>query len=423
MEFFRRRKLLKNAKNTVTAARILLNMRRDVIPSDTVKELEYGCIILEKARRERDYVSIPALTEKISGLVEANSAPCFSPILREITETLVVAFGVAMAFRAYFFQPFKIPTGSMQPTLYGIHSVQVDPEDTTFWDKGPMKAAKWLVTGVWFRDVVADRDGRIVLYSDSRRNPGYVMANVCGEVYKIPADAMDRKELNLKDIRRGGLHDDIKAGRIDSVSGFIRKGTRIWSGYVISGDQIFANRMKWNFTRPARDQVMVFKTSLSGLEFGGYSPQTRPFPFRPVDVLYSDKLVAGQHYIKRLVGLPGEKISISGGCVMTNGAPVTGCAGMSRISSEESSSTPGVSYSRYMTVSESNPEFTSYGNASLPLGNPVDSITLGDSYFPLGDNTKSSFDGRFWGAVPRRAMVAPASFVWWPVSRRWGFIK
>ena len=33
---------------------------------------------------------------------------------REWLDTLVVAISVAMCFRAYFFEPFNIPTGSMQ---------------------------------------------------------------------------------------------------------------------------------------------------------------------------------------------------------------------------------------------------------------------------------------------------------------------
>ena len=42
---------------------------------------------------------------------------------REWLDILVVSISVAMAFRAYFYEPFNIPTGSMQPTLYGNHSI------------------------------------------------------------------------------------------------------------------------------------------------------------------------------------------------------------------------------------------------------------------------------------------------------------
>ena len=42
---------------------------------------------------------------------------------RENVEVLLVALAVAMAIRTFFLQPFKIPTGSMQPTLFGVVSV------------------------------------------------------------------------------------------------------------------------------------------------------------------------------------------------------------------------------------------------------------------------------------------------------------
>ncbi len=46
--------------------------------------------------------------------------------MRENVEVLLVALAVAMAIRTFFLQPFKIPTGSMQPTLFGVDFQKFD---------------------------------------------------------------------------------------------------------------------------------------------------------------------------------------------------------------------------------------------------------------------------------------------------------
>ena len=64
----------------------------------------------------------------------------FSDYGREWLDTLVVAISVAMAFRAYFYEPFKIPTGSMQETLWGYHTT-VGVEKGA-WDHFPLSVLK-----------------------------------------------------------------------------------------------------------------------------------------------------------------------------------------------------------------------------------------------------------------------------------------
>ena len=43
-------------------------------------------------------------------------------------------------------------------------------------------------------------------------------------------------------------------------------------------------------------------------------------------------------------------------------------------------------------------------------------------YVMLGDNSENSKDSRYWGSVPRTNLVGKPGVVWWPLSRRWGFI-
>lgn len=192
-------------------------------------------------------------------------------ICREWLDTLVVAISVAMCFRAYFFEPFNIPTGSMQPTLWGYHT---EPGvERGVWDHFPLSTLKWLATGEKVVDYKSPVSGtvRAVPRGDGFAN---VSVGIDRTVFKLPMDAAQR------------------------IAGMpVRAGDTLWKGAIVSGDFIFVNRMTWNFRRPKDGDVMIFSTT-------GVSPSPTGQYEGPDGKRYN--LQQGTHYIKRMKATPGE---------------------------------------------------------------------------------------------------------------------
>ncbi len=175
---------------------------------------------------------------------------------REWLDTLVVAISVAMAFRAYFYEPFKIPTGSMQTTLWGYHT-EANVEKGA-WDAFPLSLLKWAWTGSRTVEWRAPVTGTVRCMP---RNDGFatVQVGTSPRTWSVPTDACR------------ALHGK-----------FVHAGETFWKGAITTGDFIFVNRWKWNFWQPRDNDVVVFSTT--GIE----------------------RLPQGTHYIKRMKARPGE---------------------------------------------------------------------------------------------------------------------
>ena len=327
---------------------------------------------------------LPAL----QGILESGQKEKRFPILREWLDVFVVAISVAMAFRAYFYEPFNIPTGSMQPTLYGLHSRKMNPGDATLWDAQPFRLFKFLVTGKKFQVYRAPANGRIVL---ERTNEGFARMFVHTApsiVMELPTDAFDlsggRMELPGSQLDYAVDH---YSGRV--IGPAVSKGDLLWCGEVCSGDFLFVNRFVWNFRRPRRGDVMIFSTT--GI----------------------NRLQQGTHYIKRLAGLPGETVSFDPPKLLINGRSADtlpdATERIKQISSRLKYSPDAPAYAGFCACD---------GSIELPL-------KLGpDEYFACGDNSRNSFDSRYWGPVPGDRLRGVAGGVFWPLtSPRWGIVK
>lgn len=114
-------KSIKRGRDMLAGVRKMIRINRDILPPSHVAELSAACDELEQALRGKNPDIVQRAGEKLEAKVDRVIPVPKHASLRENVEVLLVAVIVAMAVRTFFIQPFKIPTGSMQPTLYGIY--------------------------------------------------------------------------------------------------------------------------------------------------------------------------------------------------------------------------------------------------------------------------------------------------------------
>ncbi|MEJ7608073.1 MAG: signal peptidase I [Bryobacteraceae bacterium] len=89
-------------------------------------------------------------------------------------------------------------------------------------------------------------------------------------------------------------------------------------------------------------------------------------------------------YIKRVIGIPGDRIQVDDGSVAVNGEKLD----------------------------------EPYVFGEFRDNKSMTAITVEpDEFFVLGDHRNSSNDSRSWGAVPRRFIYGKAVFVYWPLEK------
>jgi signal peptidase I len=375
-----RRRLRKHAKETVRAARHILNMREDVMSPEDVRSVRDGVDKLRVALASGDFATqVPAAMDALGETLGRVAPTRPYSAAREYVEVIVVAVSVAVGFKTYFFQPFKIPTGSMQPTLYGVHVSQDAAKPFLYLDAGkPVKflrmpsmdvngfSERTVVTGERYVEIRAACSGTVGAPGIDPDDPTVTVIPVGNLLHHLPVGPSEL------------MRNDVLRVRIGSL---VEKGDVLCRLTTAAGDHVLVNRMALNFRRPRRDDVIVFST------------------------LGIQGLVQGTHYIKRLVGLPNERIGVQPPNLMVNGSPVTGFRGIDRVTANQG----------YQPCLPADSAVVVGTNATLDLG-PRE-------YAGFGDNTGNSRDSRFWGAIPEPNLVGPAVFVYWPFSSRWGLIR
>jgi signal peptidase I len=170
---------------------------------------------------------------------------------------------------------------------------------------------------------------------------------------------------------------------------------------IVQGDRVFVNKLAYDlkvpfttwhlaqWSNPKRGDIVVF--------------------FSPVD---------GTRLVKRVIGLPGDKIQLANDRLLINGRPseydslpadtgrdVPPDHDLPRVYAQEKA---GGMPSHAVTLLPQRLALRTFGPTNVPAG----------QYFMMGDNRDNSNDSRFWGTVDRNRIVGRASMVVISLDRR-----
>lgn len=369
MNFLEKRNLKKMVHLAGHLVRHARRMREDVAPADDLAAARAAERTLDEAWSVRDWARLEPACEAAAAAATRLMPPRSFPKWRENVEVLVVAISMAMACRTYFIQPFKIPTGSMQPTLHGVTA---RPQEGRQWfDRPPLNLVNLALFGERYVEVKARASGTLEYQGTADDQHAFRIGS----------------ELHLVRMTQqpdSPFFDPAQSMKLHAqVGDRVEQGQVIASGRVRIGDHIFVNKVLYHFARPKRGQIAVFDTN--------FIPGKELFRIRP-----------DTFYIKRLVGLPGETISVRDRHLVVDGQPVEEPWPFRRQAED--------------------PAYRGYVPRPGALLNSESAvIRVGEREFlPFGDNTYSSLDGRYFGPVSDQALVGPSFFVYWPFGSRWG---
>lgn len=177
-----------------------------------------------------------------------------------------------------------------------------------------------------------------------------------------------------------------------AIQAFIVKPYRIPSGSMEPtlsiGQRILVDRIANNFSSPHVGEIVVFHPPAS-YGHGCVNPrqgENTAGEDNGAACAVAWRRASAQTFVKRVVGMPGDRISIRDGHVIRDGVKekdsyIAPCSGT--------------------------------GSCNFPT---TVTIPKGD-YFMMGDNRGQSDDSRFWGPVPKGWIIGQAFFTYWPPGR------
>jgi signal peptidase I len=163
------------------------------------------------------------------------------------------------------------------------------------------------------------------------------------------------------------------------IRSFVAEARFIPSGSMLPtlqiDDRLIIDKISYRFTDPTRGDIVVFNPT----------PQLEKEKYKDA-------------FIKRVIGLPGDRIDVKGGKLYLNG----------KLLSEKYLDEPP-------SDEWSTTDKMSSGDHPIPW--PTDGRVPAGSYLVLGDNRNNSYDSHYWGFVPKDRIVGKATLRFWPINR------
>ena len=156
---------------------------------------------------------------------------------------------------------------------------------------------------------------------------------------------------------------------------------------IVEGDRILINKMAYDIRLPF--------THISLVKLA--EPQTN-------DIIIFDSLVSDKRLVKRVIGVPGDNVTMKNNKLVINGKII------SYQKASDENSRPSDYYDKTETIN-GQPHMIRTKNISSSLANFGNIIVPADQYLVLGDNRDNSADSRVIGFVPRNEIVGRSNKV------------
>jgi signal peptidase I len=407
------------ALHLVKGARKFVHYKRDLLKEDRVAEIESRRSDLLAAIKAGDREKADEASKQVRAVCE-NALPHEKPVswLEENVEVMFVAIVIALGLRAYYLQPFRIPTGSMQPTLNGIVGT---PTPEAEWPSFPKRMIEKVLRGRTYVKIVTTKEERIaadgrgkMMIGDSQfmhffsRSEIHFADSKVTPVSRLLGTAPLRLPAPINPMMEIGLKTALAKAQMNG--GVIPANTVICEGTIDTGDLVLVDKFSYHFRKPQRGEVFVFDT----IGIRGIHER-------------SGEQAAGSHYIKRLCGVPGDTLSVQTPNLLIDGkiAQEPGIQRVIRGEGAYSINSGGYVFADPREAMGRGKTISQY------LAKPSDTLELAGKarpgmreYAALGDNTGNSLDSRYWGPVKEFNLVGPALFSLWPITTgHWGFIR